>query len=146
MWYEFQFLVTPKRNYGNKHEDTHERQYIVPAIFLEQYKQEATTYERGCKTAKRLHTIYQSLVLLPKGKYGKGIGSYILRSRCHERQEDKRENEVLILMQIEMPHEENYCRIDTFAYEDATAITFHRVTSTVNHWRPQELEHPRQFD
>jgi hypothetical protein len=49
-------------------------------------------------------------------------------------------------VQIEMSYEKDYNRIDSFAYENATSIAFHRVTSTVNHWRPQELEHPRQFD
>lgn len=48
-------------------------------------------------------------------------------------------------MQVKMPHEEDYSCIDAFANEDASAIAFHRVASAVNHWRPQELEHPRKL-
>ena len=70
--------VTPKRNYGNKDEDTHERQYIVPTVLLEQYEQEAATYESSSKAAKRLHAIDESFVFLPKGEYGKGIRGNIL--------------------------------------------------------------------
>lgn len=48
-------------------------------------------------------------------------------------------------MQVKMPHEEDYSRIDSLTNEDATAIAFHRVASAVNHRRPQELEHPREL-
>ena len=114
----------------------------MPAIFLEKYEQEPATYEGGSKATKRLHAIDESFVFLPKSEYGKGIGGYILCGRCYERQEDKRDDEIEILMQVEMPNKEDYSSIYSFAYEDATAIAFHRVTSAVNHRRPQEFEHP----
>ena len=118
----------------------------MPTILLEQHKEETAADEGRRKTAKWLHTIDKAFVLFPKTEYGKGISSYILCGRSNERHEDKREYEIEILVQIEMSYEKDYNRIDSFAYENATSIAFHRVTSTVNHWRPQELEHPRQFD